>query len=143
MRHGRKAAGSIASAQQLCRCANHSAADTLANTPEIGSMTRNCGHDACQRGHVRRGGVDPTARAPSRPLKVLRTNTEISAAEVALKYKRLWMVEELFGTSKSLLATRPIFHRPAASRARLVEEERAQRDADTSARGVSSMRRLP
>ena len=42
---------------------------------------------------------------------VLRTNTELSTAEVALKYKQLWMVEDLFRTSKSLLATRPIFHR--------------------------------
>jgi hypothetical protein len=74
---------------------------------------------------------------------VLRTNTELSAAEVALKYKQLWMVEELFRTSESLLATRPIFHRRAASRALLIEEERAQRDADTSARDVFSMRRLP
>ena len=42
---------------------------------------------------------------------VLRTNTDLTAAEVALQYKQLWMVEELFRTSKSLLATRPIFHR--------------------------------
>jgi transposase len=42
---------------------------------------------------------------------VLRTNTDLSAAEVALKYKQLWMVEDLFRTSKSFLATRPIFHR--------------------------------
>ncbi len=42
---------------------------------------------------------------------VLRTNTDLSAAEAALKYKQLWMVEELFREAKSLLATRPIFHR--------------------------------
>jgi transposase len=42
---------------------------------------------------------------------VLRTNTALTAAEVALKYKQLWMVEELFRQAKSLLATRPIFHR--------------------------------
>jgi transposase len=42
---------------------------------------------------------------------VLRTNTELPAAEVALKYKQLWMVEQLFRTTKSLLATRPIFHK--------------------------------
>ena len=42
---------------------------------------------------------------------VLRTNTDLTAAEVALKYKQLWMVEELFRQAKSLLATRPIFHR--------------------------------
>jgi transposase len=41
---------------------------------------------------------------------VLRTNTDLTAAEVALKYKQLWMVEELFRQAKSLLVTRPIFH---------------------------------
>jgi transposase len=41
---------------------------------------------------------------------VLRTNTRLPAAEVALKYKQLWMVEALFRSTKSLLQTRPIFH---------------------------------
>jgi hypothetical protein len=42
---------------------------------------------------------------------VLRTNTDYETAEVALAYKQLWMVEDLFRTTKSLLATRPIYHR--------------------------------
>src|SRR5262245_35549991 len=42
---------------------------------------------------------------------VLRTNTELDAAEVALQYKRLWMVEQWFRSSKSLIHTRPIYHR--------------------------------
>src|SRR6266478_3368289 len=42
---------------------------------------------------------------------VLRTNTDLSAAEVALQYKKLWMVEQWFRSCKSLLDTRPIFHR--------------------------------
>ncbi len=42
---------------------------------------------------------------------VLRTNTSLSAAEVALKYKQLWMVENLFRSAKSLLETRPVFHK--------------------------------
>ena len=42
---------------------------------------------------------------------VLRTNTELPAAEVALQYKKLWMVEQWFRSCKSLLDTRPIFHR--------------------------------
>ncbi len=42
---------------------------------------------------------------------VLRTNTNLPAAEVALKYKQLWMVESLFRTIKSVLATRPIYHK--------------------------------
>lgn len=41
---------------------------------------------------------------------VLRTNTDVSAAEVALQFKRLWMVEQWFRSCKSLLETRPIFH---------------------------------
>jgi hypothetical protein len=41
---------------------------------------------------------------------VLRTNTELPAAEVALQFKRLWMVEQWFRSCKSLLETRPIFH---------------------------------
>ena len=42
---------------------------------------------------------------------VLRTNTDLSAAEVALKYKQLWMVEHVFRSAKSLLETRPIWHK--------------------------------
>ena len=42
---------------------------------------------------------------------VLRTNTEFDSAEVALQYKRLWMVEHWFRSCKSLLQTRPIDHR--------------------------------
>jgi transposase len=42
---------------------------------------------------------------------VLRTNTELDCAEVALQYKRLWMVEHWFRSCKSLLQTRPIYHK--------------------------------
>jgi hypothetical protein len=42
---------------------------------------------------------------------VLRTNTELDAAEVALQYKRLWVVERWFRSCKTLLQTRPIYHR--------------------------------
>lgn len=41
---------------------------------------------------------------------VLRTNSALSTAEVALQYKKLWMVEQWFRSCKSLLATRPIYH---------------------------------
>lgn len=41
---------------------------------------------------------------------VLRTNTDLSATQVALKYKQLWQVERIFRDVKSLLDTRPIFH---------------------------------
>jgi hypothetical protein len=42
---------------------------------------------------------------------VLTTNTDLSAREVALKYKQLWMVEDVFRSMKSLLDTRPIYHK--------------------------------
>ena len=42
---------------------------------------------------------------------VLRTNTDLPGGEVALQYKRLLMVERFFRAAKSLLETRPIFHR--------------------------------
>ena len=42
---------------------------------------------------------------------VLTTNTDLPAREVALKYKQLWVVEEVFRSMKSLLDTRPIFHK--------------------------------
>src|SRR6516162_1586487 len=41
---------------------------------------------------------------------VLRTNTDWPAAEVALRYKKLWMVEQWFRACKSLVETRPIYH---------------------------------
>jgi transposase len=42
---------------------------------------------------------------------VLRTSTELATAEVALQYKKLWMVEHWFRSCKSLLDTRPIYHK--------------------------------
>ena len=42
---------------------------------------------------------------------VLRTDTDLGAAEVALKYKELWRVEQLFRSIKSILETRPIYHK--------------------------------
>jgi transposase len=43
---------------------------------------------------------------------VLQTDLkELTAEEAALQYKQLWMVEEMFRTVKTLLETRPIFHK--------------------------------
>ncbi len=42
---------------------------------------------------------------------VLQTNTDYSAEEVAVQYKQLWMVEKAFRTVKSVLETRPVYHR--------------------------------
>ena len=41
---------------------------------------------------------------------VLITNTNLSAEEVALKYKELWQVEQVFRDVKSILETRPVYH---------------------------------
>jgi hypothetical protein len=41
---------------------------------------------------------------------VLKTNTGFTAEQVALKYKELWQVEQVFRDMKSVLDTRPIFH---------------------------------
>ena len=41
---------------------------------------------------------------------VLVTNTDFSAEQVALKYKELWQVEQVFRDVKSVLETRPVFH---------------------------------
>lgn len=41
---------------------------------------------------------------------VLITNTNFSADQVALKYKELWQVEQVFRDIKSVLETRPVYH---------------------------------
>jgi hypothetical protein len=42
---------------------------------------------------------------------VIRTNTDLPAEQVALTYKNLWVVEAIFRTTKSILQTRPIYHK--------------------------------
>jgi hypothetical protein len=45
---------------------------------------------------------------------LLVTNADaqtLSTADIALKYKQLWMVEDIFRSMKSLLETRPIWHK--------------------------------
>jgi transposase len=42
---------------------------------------------------------------------VLRTNTDLATDEVAMKYKELWRVEQAFRTVKSVLDTRPTYHK--------------------------------
>jgi DDE family transposase len=46
---------------------------------------------------------------------VLRTNTRLTALQVALRYRNLLAVEQDFLAAKTLLATRPIFHRTNAA----------------------------
>jgi len=42
---------------------------------------------------------------------VLQTDTDLSATDCALRYKDLWMVEQSFRSLKSVLQTRPIYHK--------------------------------
>jgi hypothetical protein len=42
---------------------------------------------------------------------VLQTDTELSPSDAALRYKDLWMVEQSFRSVKSVLETRPIYHK--------------------------------
>lgn len=42
---------------------------------------------------------------------VLTTDTNLTAKDLALKYKQLWMVEDIFRSMKSILETRPIYHK--------------------------------
>jgi Transposase DDE domain len=48
-------------------------------------------------------------------LFVLRTNTKLTALQVVLRYRNLLLVEQGFLAAKTLLATRPIFHRTDAA----------------------------
>ena len=42
---------------------------------------------------------------------VLRTNLADTPEDIAFAYKELWMVEDMFRTVKSILETRPIYHK--------------------------------
>lgn len=42
---------------------------------------------------------------------VLTSNTQMDPVELAKQYKQLWMVENIFRTMKSVLETRPIYHK--------------------------------
>ena len=42
---------------------------------------------------------------------VLTTTADLSAEEVALRYKELWRVERVFREAKDTLQTRPIYHK--------------------------------
>jgi hypothetical protein len=57
--------------------------------------------------------VDADARFDG--LFVLRTNTRLTALQVVLRYRNLLAVEQDFLAAKTLLATRPIFHRTDAA----------------------------
>jgi transposase len=58
---------------------------------------------------VNQGKIEEEARYDGK--WVLKTNTTLTAEQTALKYKELWQVEQVFRDMKSVLATRPIFHK--------------------------------
>ena len=62
-------------------------------------------------GHFAIDGAKVEEDAKFDGIFVLRTNAGLSPLEAMLCYKQLWMVERAFRTSKSLFATRPIFHK--------------------------------
>ena len=46
---------------------------------------------------------------------ILRTNTKFDTLSVALAYRQLWRVEQIFRTAKAILETRPIYHQSDAA----------------------------
>jgi hypothetical protein len=58
---------------------------------------------------------------------ILRTNTELSAREVALKYKQLLTVETIFRTMKSQLDARPIFQKTDDTRSAVTSSAASSR----------------
>jgi transposase len=58
---------------------------------------------------VNQGKIEEEARYDGK--WVLKTNTSLTAEQTALKYKELWQVEQVFRDMKSVLDTRPVFHK--------------------------------
>jgi len=58
---------------------------------------------------LNRGKIEAEARFDGK--SVLRTNLDLDAADIAIAYRELWLVEDVFRTMKSILSTRPIYHR--------------------------------
>jgi hypothetical protein len=62
--------------------------------------------------------IDPTRVAEDARfdgLYVLRTNATLPTLSVALAYRQLWRVEQIFRTAKAILETRPIYHQGDAA----------------------------
>ena len=62
--------------------------------------------------------IDPTRVAEDARfdgLYVLRTNSTLPTLSVALAYRQLWRVEQIFRTAKAILETRPIYHQSDAA----------------------------
>jgi len=63
------------------------------------------------RGHFEIDDENVLQEARYDGLWVLQSDLELPARDLALRYKELWMVEALFRTIKSVLASRPIYHK--------------------------------
>lgn len=77
------------------------------------SLLKNKGY--CRFLKIKKGSVRVDEKAVAADARfdgkfVLRTNTQLPAAEVAQSYKSLWRVERTFREEKSTLEVRPIFH---------------------------------
>ena len=57
---------------------------------------------------INRAALEADARLDGK--FILRTNTELPAAEVARAYRSLWRVERTFREQKSTLEIRPLYH---------------------------------
>jgi transposase len=79
------------------------------------SLVGNAGYrkylKAAGKGHFEVDGEKLAAEARFDGKWVLTSNAAMTGKEMALQYKRLWMVEAMFRTMKSTLETRPVFHR--------------------------------
>ena len=79
-----------------------------------GSLIGNSGYRRylkVSRGSVTLDAAKVAAEARFDGKWVLRTNLQLEAADIAVAYQQLWMVEDVFRTMKSVLETRPIYHR--------------------------------
>jgi hypothetical protein len=68
-----------------------------------------------RQGHFEIDPARVAADARFDGLYVLRTNTKLNTLAVALAYRELWRVEQIFRTAKAILDTRPIFHQADAT----------------------------
>ena len=72
--------------------------------PTVGRITSRQSHFALDEKRIK-------AEARYDGIWVLRTNTNYNAETVAHVYKNLRTVEDIFRTTKSILETRPIYHK--------------------------------
>ena len=80
----------------------------------VKTLVGNKGYRRYLAGGVKNFAIDPAkAEEDARydGLWVLSTNTTLPAEEVARKYKQLLLVEDIFRQTKTLLETRPVYHK--------------------------------